>query len=82
MEDLLKKARVKVVGTKQTLKSLEKGEVIHLFIARDAEDKIVRPVLAVCEEKSIEPLYVESMLQLGKVCGSKVKAAVAAITEE
>ena len=82
MEDLIKNARRKVVGTKQTIKALENGEVIRIFIARDAEEKIVGPVLTLCKTGNIEPQYVETMLQLGKMCGIKVKAAVAAITEE
>lgn len=82
MDDLLKNARCKVVGTKQTLKALEKGEVLHLFVAKDAEERVVKPVIALCEMQSVEPFYVDTMLQLGKMCGIKVKAAVAAITEE
>ena len=82
MEDLIKNARRKVVGTKQTIKALENGEVIRIFIARDADEKVVRPVLTLCETGNIEPHYIETMLQLGKMCGLKVKAAVAALTEE
>ncbi len=81
LEELLNNARRKVVGTKQTLKALEKGEVRIVFIARDAEEKVIRPVLLMCEASTIEPQYVDSMVQLGRMCGIKVKAAVAAITE-
>jgi large subunit ribosomal protein L7A len=82
LEEVIGNARRKVVGTKQTLKALEKDEVIQLFIARDAEEKVTRPVLILCKEKDIEPQYVDTMLKLGKMCGIKVKAAVAAITEQ
>lgn len=82
MEELIKSARRKTVGAKQTLKALEKGEALHVFIATDAEEKVTRPVLAICENSGISPHYVETMQQLGKLCGIKVKAAVAAITEE
>ncbi len=81
MEELIRNAEHKVVGTKQTLKALEKGEVKMVFIARDAEDKVIRPVQSMCEAKAIEFHYIDSMVQLGKACGIKVKAAVAAITE-
>jgi len=81
VEELIKKAERKVVGTKQTLKALEKGEVSMVIIARDAEDKVIRPVLLLCEANKIELHYVDSMVQLGRMCGIKVKAAVAAITE-
>jgi large subunit ribosomal protein L7A len=82
LDELISNARRKVVGTKQTIKALENGEAIFVFIARDAEDKVTQPVLALCESCNIEPQYVESMAQLGKMCGIKVKAAVAAITEK
>jgi large subunit ribosomal protein L7A len=81
VEELIKKAERKVVGTKQTLKALEKGEVSTVIIARDAEDKVIRPVLSLCEANNIEIHYVDSMVQLGRMCGIKVKAAVVAITE-
>lgn len=82
MEALIGSARRKVVGAKQTIKALEKGEALHVFVAGDAEDNVVRPVLAICAANGIKPHYVETMQQLGKLCGIKVKAAVAAITEE
>jgi large subunit ribosomal protein L7A len=82
LEEVIGNARRKVVGTKQTLKALEKDEVIQLFIARDAEEKVTRPILTLCKEKDIDPLYVDTMVKLGKMCGIKVKAAVAAITEQ
>jgi len=81
LEELINSARHKVVGTKQTIKALENGEVEKVFIARDAEERIIRPVVSLCEENNIEPLYVETMSQLGKLCGIKVKAATAAIKE-
>lgn len=81
MDDLINKARHKVVGTKQTVKALENGEVQKVFIARDAEEKVIRPVVSLCEENNIELHYVDTMAQLGKMCGIKVKAATAAITE-
>ncbi len=79
LEELLRNSRNKVVGTKQTIKSLENGEVQKVFIAKDAEEKVTRPVVSLCEEYNIKPYYVESMLELGKLSGIKVKAAVAAI---
>ena len=81
LEELLVNARHIVVGTKQTIKALEKDEVSHVFLARDAEDKVIQPVIDLCKEKKLEPQYINTMLELGKLCGIKVKAAAAAITE-
>ncbi len=81
MDELITNSRNKVVGTKQTIKAIENGEVQKVFIARDAEEKVIRPVVSLCEANKIELHYVESMQQLGKLCGIKVKAATAAIKE-
>ncbi len=81
MDDLIASSRNKIVGTKQTIKALENGEVQKVFIAKDAEKKIIRPIITLCETNNIELQYVESMQQLGKLCGIKVKAAAAAIKE-
>jgi len=81
LEELLSNSRNRVVGTKQTIKALENGEAQKVFIASDAEDKVTRPVVSLCEEKNVELYYVESMQKLGKLSGIKVKAAVAAIKD-
>ncbi len=81
MEELLSNSRNRVVGTKQTIKALENGEAEKVFIARDAEDKVIKPVISLCEKSNIEIYYVDSMQQLGKLSGIKVKAAVAAIKD-
>jgi len=69
----------KVVGTRQTTRALEKGEVVKVFIAQDAEDKITSPVIEECKDKGIEISYVSSMSELGKACNIKVGAAMAAV---
>jgi len=81
LEELLSNSRSRVVGTKQTIKALENGEAEKVFIARDAEDKVIKPVISLCEENNIEIYFVDSMQQLGKLSGIKVKAAVAAIKD-
>lgn len=81
MPEEIKNARRKVVGTRQTLKALEKGEVLLALVAGDAEEKVVRPVVALAEARGVELRRIDSMLELGKLCGIKVKAAAAAILE-
>ncbi len=81
MDDLISSARRKVVGTKETMKALERGEAKYVFIAGDAEERITRPIIALCEASEIEPQHVATMAELGKKFGIKVKAAAAAITE-
>lgn len=75
----LKTARARVIGTKQTAKAVEKGQATLVYIARDAEEFVIRDVLRACRERNIETLYVETMAALGKACGIEVGAATAAI---
>ncbi|NPV44944.1 MAG: 50S ribosomal protein L7Ae-like protein [Firmicutes bacterium] len=79
MVERLKSAKKKTVGTKQTIKAVEKGEAKVVFIARDAEKHIVAPLEKLCSERAIEVVYIDSMKQLGEICGIEVGAASAAI---
>ena len=77
----LKKASKIVVGTKQTLKVVEAGEAQRVFVARDAEVRIVEPILKACRQRDVGIVEVDSMHDLGRACSIKVGAAVAAILE-
>ncbi len=78
----LEGARRKTVGTKQTLKALEKGLAKKVFIACDAEQYIIKPILRNCMEKGIPVITIDSMKTLGKACGIEVGCASAALLEE
>lgn len=69
----------KVIGIKQTAKALQKNEVAVLYIAKDAENRIVEPVETLAQSKGIQIIRVPSMKELGKAFGIEVGAAVAAI---
>lgn len=69
----------KTIGVKQTLKAVEGGKARTVFIARDAEEKVVGKIKELCDKNSIEIVYVESMKQLGKACGIEVGAAAACV---
>ncbi len=77
----LKTARKKSIGTKQTAKAIEKGTTRTVFIAKDAEEHITRELAKLARERSLEVVYAESMLALGKACGIEVGAAAAAILD-
>ena len=77
----LKQCRRRVVGTKETLKAVEKNEAQLVFIARDADEKVTRAVVELCRDRGVEIRNVESMQELGKWCGIKIGAATAAIIE-
>jgi len=74
-------AKKKTVGTKQTQKAVEKGQTRVVYVAKDAEERILSPLLRLCKEKGVEVVMVDSMNELGRHCGIKVGAASAAIIE-
>lgn len=69
----------KVVGTKQTLKALENGSVMVLYIAEDAQKQQVSMLIEEAEGRHIPIVYVETMEELGKACDVEVKTATAAL---
>jgi large subunit ribosomal protein L7A len=78
----LKEARKKVAGARQTIRALENNLALIVYVARDAEEKVLAPILLLCEQGDVPVRFIDSMEQLGKACNIKVGAAVAAITEE
>jgi len=80
LDDL--KRRSKVVGMKQTMKAVEADRVQTVYIAKDAEERLVSKIADRCREKGINIIEAESMKILGKACGIDVGTAVAAILKE
>lgn len=79
LDEAFRNAKRKTVGIKQTQRALEKGLVIRLFIAKDAEPHVLRSVIEWCSNHDVEPIEVPTMKELGKSCGIEVGTAVAAI---
>ncbi len=70
-----------IVGTKQTLKALQAGQISELVVADDAEPRVVNKVKALAQRLDVPVSTVESMKELGKACGIEVGAATVAIKE-
>jgi large subunit ribosomal protein L7A len=77
--DRIRSAKNVAVGTNQTTKALEQFVVQEVFVAKDADRKIADRIVQQCEAKMVPVTWVDSMKQLGKVCGIEVGAAVAAV---
>lgn len=75
------KVAKKVVGIKQTTKALEKGFATKVIIAMDADERVIKPLVELSKKKSIALERVESMQELGKLCGIKVGAAAVAVVK-
>ena len=69
----------RAVGLKQTLKAVDKGKAEVVFLAKDADEKLLDGLKQACIENSVEIVYVDNMQQLGKACNIEVGAAAAAI---
>ncbi len=75
-------ANKRTVGTKQTLKALERGVVKVVYLAKDAERHVIDPVLKICETKNIPIVWIDNMKLLGETCSIEAGCATASITEE
>lgn len=65
----------KAIGIKQTMKAVENNTAKLVFIAVDADEKIVKSLRELCLTNKVEMENVESMKQLGKACGIEVGAS-------
>lgn len=75
----IKKAKGRTVGSKQTLRAVEKGQATVVYVACNAEERVTAPLIRLCQDKGIELVLVEDMAVLGKACGVEVGAAAAAV---
>lgn len=68
-----------VVGTNQVKRLLNSEKVEKVYVARDAEKRIINNIIEICNEKGIDIIYVETMKKLGQQCNIDVSAATAAL---
>lgn len=71
----------RLVGAKEVRRALESSEAQVVYIAKDAEERVVLDIKNKCANKEIPIVYVESMAKLGRICGININAAVAAIVK-
>lgn len=77
MEEL-KKAKKKI-GMKECIKAVKNGNAKVAYIANDAEERIIKPFVELCNEKAVEIIYIDTMDNLGKTCGIQVGAATVVV---
>ncbi|AEG16559.1 ribosomal protein L7Ae/L30e/S12e/Gadd45 [Desulfofundulus kuznetsovii DSM 6115] len=78
----LSNARKKMVGSKQTMKAINRGQAKVVYVAMNAERHIIDPIIQACRAKDIPLVEVDSMSQLGKACHIEVGCASAAVIED
>ena len=65
------------VGTRETMRMLEKNLLEEILIARDSDFFVVRPVMEAAELRHIRITYIDTKKSLGHICGIDSGAAVA-----
>ncbi|MBU6145823.1 MAG: ribosomal L7Ae/L30e/S12e/Gadd45 family protein [Paenibacillaceae bacterium] len=67
------------IGTKQTLRALERGNVERVYVAMDADASMIAQVVALASRQRVDVVRVDAMRALGRACGIDVGAAMAAV---
>lgn len=76
--DTFKMAK-KTIGVKQVTKAVEKDLVMAIYIAQDAEERLVEQLSVLCTEKNVPVDKSSTMAELGKACSIEVGAAAVAV---
>ena len=71
-----------LVGAKQLRKGLQNGTVRQVFLAENADPNVTEPIAQLCAQANIQPVWVRSKAELGRICGIEVDAAAAGAAEE
>lgn len=69
----------KVIGIKQSIKAVEKNMAAEVYIADDADARLVSSLQQVCQNQSTPVVAGHSMEELGDACGIDVGAAAITI---
>ena len=65
----------KVIGIKQCTKLIKSNEGKVLYVAKDANAKLISPIIQLAKEKNIEIVEVSTMKELGKIGGIDVNSS-------
>ena len=65
----------KVIGIKQCLKFIKLGKGKVLYVANDADARLISPLIELAEKKNIKIVEVSTMKELGKIGGIDVKSS-------
>lgn len=72
----------KVVGAKQVRRALRDGKAVRLYMAMDADPRLLQPLVQEAVNRQVPVSQIPSMKELGAACGIAVGAAVAVLTKE
>ena len=69
----------KVIGVKQSKKAIRDGKAQEVFVALDAEKRVVGPVYELCSETDTKLTEITTMTEVGDAAGIDVGAAVVTV---
>ena len=69
----------KVVGAKQVKRALNSGRAKRIFMALDADPRLLQPLVQQAVRQQVPLEQASSMRALGEACGIAVGAAIAAL---
>ena len=72
-------SREKVIGVKQAARAIRDGRARRVFLACDAEERVIDPIRRSCVGIPVEEGH--TMAQLGRACGIAVGASVVAVLD-
>lgn len=73
---------LRITGTKQVMRALEQDNLKLVYIALDADKKLLDEIKTACGQNNVPVKTVPSMKELGKACCIEVKAAAAGILKQ
>lgn len=73
------KKMTKVIGIKQSIKTVEKNSAAIVYIADNADSRLISPLQQACCNQGVPVVISHSMEELGKACGIDVGAAAVTI---
>ena len=74
----LKNAK-RVIGIKQVTKAVKNDLAKCVYIADDADDRVLSPLKELCMTKNVEMIFGNTMAEVGKSCNIEVGAAAVAL---
>ncbi|MBE3550174.1 MAG: Firmicutes ribosomal L7Ae family protein [Brockia lithotrophica] len=80
--DELRRAPRRIVGARAVRRALEAGGVRLVVVARDAEEHVIAPIVALARRTGVPIELVDSMVELGRASGIDVGASVVALPQE
>ena len=69
----------KVIGIKQSIKAVEKDISLKVYLADDADERMILPLQQACQTQNVPIISGYSMEELGNACGIDVGAAAVTI---